>query len=171
MNEVLRERLVKAAAGGAIAVAGVLQSWYESGDRQILTAYLDPAGILTVCDGVTGSDVIRGKTYTPDECAALKKKHSAIAEAGVKRQINAYDKLNVWQQAALIDFTYNVGEGKLQGSTMRRYFNSGQTVAGCNELVKWNKTTQAGKLVPLPGLTDRRGTEMDLCLNWGAIYK
>lgn len=73
MNEDLRERLAKAAAGGATAVAGVLQNWYESGERQTLTAYRDPAGFLTVCDGVTGSDVIKDKTYTPDECAFLKK--------------------------------------------------------------------------------------------------
>lgn len=33
--------------------------------------YKDIAGIWTVCAGITGSDVVLGKTYTQRECDAL----------------------------------------------------------------------------------------------------
>lgn len=128
--------------------------------------YLDPAGVLTVCAGVTGPDVIRGKRYTPAECEALESKHLRVAKGAVQRQINTYAQLNRWQQAALIDFAYNLGEGKLAGATMRKRFNAGDVVGGCNELVRWVKARVGGELVTLRGLVTRRDNELDLCLHW-----
>ena len=37
--------------------------------------YMDIAGVPTVCEGITGPDVIKGKTYTRSECDALLTKH------------------------------------------------------------------------------------------------
>lgn len=167
MNELLRSRLVKAAAGGTLAIAAVLQSHFESSNQRPLVPYRDPANIWTVCHGVTGPEVVPGKTYTTAECEALERKHLAIAEAAARRQIVVYDRLNRFQQAALVDFTYNAGEGNLASSTMRRLFNSGQTDAGCRELIKWVKSRVNGALITLDGLVDRRSVEMELCLSWG----
>lgn len=33
--------------------------------------YTDIAGVSTVCEGITGPDVIKGKIYTRSECDAL----------------------------------------------------------------------------------------------------
>lgn len=165
MNEILRNRLLALGAASAVAIAGVLTDFFE-GVRY--TPYRDPAGIWTVCRGVTGPDVIQGKTYTQAECDEIEQKHLRIAEVGVKRQITTYEKLNPWQQAALIDFAYNAGEGNLQNSTLRRKFNVGDVTGGCKELVKWVNTRVNGQLVALPGLVKRRSAELDLCLNWGS---
>lgn len=167
MNEILRSRLTRAAAGGTLAIAAVLQSHFESSNKRPLVPYRDPANIWTVCHGITGPEVVPSKTYTTAECEALERKHLAIAEMAARRQIVVYDRLNRFQQAALVDFTYNVGEPGLAGSTMRRLFNSGQTDAGCRELIKWVKSRVNGTLITLDGLVDRRSVEMELCLSWG----
>ena len=167
MNASLRNRLLAAGAAGAVAVAGVLVVHHE-GTR--LQPYRDPVGVLTVCEGITGADVIPGKTYTTAECAALRAKHLQIAEAAVRRHIRTYEQLNVWQQAALIDFTFNLGESRLRSSTLARHFNAGRTVDGCRQLSRWVYGRKDGQMVALRGLVTRRGHEMDMCLNWGARY-
>lgn len=60
--------------------------------------------------------------------------------------------------AALIDFAYNVGEGNLRNSTLRRRVNDGQWDDVPAQLMRWNK---AGGRV-LAGLTRRRAAEAAL---------
>lgn len=163
MNPVLRDRLLKTTGAGACAVALALGAWYEG--RQY-KPYRDPVGIWTVCEGVTGLDVVLNKTYTPRECDTLQTKHLQIAEAAVRRQIKDYPAFSQWRKGALIDFTYNVGEGNLANSTLKKRFDEGDEIAGCKELEKWNKARVKGTLTVLRGLTDRRNAEMELCLGW-----
>lgn len=179
MNELLRRRLVKAGAGGgAVVIAMALGAWYEGDgptvqqpDGSVLfKPYVDKAGKgqpLTVCRGVTGPGVIAGKLYTRAECDTLEHARYRDALAGVRRQVDRYDELNRWQQAALIDFTYNLGEVALAGSTLRRKFNTGDIDGGCRELQRWVKGTVNGQLVTLQGLVERRNTGQELCLDWG----
>ncbi|MET3371364.1 lysozyme [Variovorax boronicumulans] len=174
MNPTLRKRLILAGGAGALAIAAVLQQWYEGDGPTVVRGgvtyhrvYNDTGGVPTVCRGVTGADVIRGKLYTRVECDVLERKHLAIAEAAARRYINGYEALNEWQRAALIDFAYNLGPGALEGSTMRRKFNAGDIAGGCDELSRWVNGRVKGQLVKLPGLVDRRGTTEELCLNWG----
>jgi lysozyme len=164
VNPTLRKGLITAAAGGAVAIAGVLSRWHEGRRHEV---YFDTGGVPTVCDGITGPDVVRGKTYSDAECDALSAKHLAVAETAVKRQIHGYGDLNEWQQAALIDWTYNFGETKLSGSTMRRKFNAGDVPGGCAELLLWVNGKVHGRMVKLGGLVGRRSDEFDLCTNWG----
>jgi lysozyme len=58
-------------------------------------------------------------------------------------------------QAALIDFVYNLGSGRLAGSTLRKRINAGDYEGAKAELMKW---TKAGGRV-LPGLVKRRTAE------------
>lgn len=51
------------AAAAAIAVALAVPA---EGLRRV--AYYDPPGILTVCRGHTGPDVVKGRTYSLAEC-------------------------------------------------------------------------------------------------------
>jgi len=68
------------------------------------------------------------------------------------------------RRTALIDFTYNLGEEALAGSTLARLFNAGQAQAGCEQLSRWVKARVQGELVTLRGLVDRRGAELEVCL-------
>ncbi|MCL6397234.1 lysozyme [Pectobacterium carotovorum subsp. carotovorum] len=155
MNPTLKARIAKAAAGGALAIAVVLIQWFE-GVRY--TPYYDVVGILTVCYGHTGPDIIIGKTYTQAECDELLEKDIAPAAAAVERYVKV--PVTDFRKAALISFTYNLGVGSLTRSTMLRKLNSGDTSEACDELKRWNKA--GGKV--WRGLVDRRAVERELCL-------
>ena len=159
MNPELRKKLLFTAGAGSIAVAGVLASWHEG---RVYTQYFDPAGIATVCEGITGRDVVPGKVYTDAECDALRDKHLRVARAAVRRVITV--PLTEWQEAALIDFTYNVGGAALAQSTLARKFNASDIEGGCLELNRWVNARVNGELRALKGLVTRRGVETWLCL-------
>ena len=57
--------------------------------------------------------------------------------------------------AAIVDFTFNLGAGRLQASTLRRRINQRDWDAASNELRKW--IYGGGKV--LPGLVKRREAE------------
>lgn len=155
MNPTLKARIAKASAGGALAIAVVLIQWFE-GVRY--TPYYDVVGILTVCYGHTGADIIIGKTYTQAECAELLEKDMAPAAAAVERHVKV--PMTDFRKASLISFTYNVGAGSLTRSTMLHKLNTGDTSEACDELRRWNKA--GGKV--WRGLVDRRAVERELCL-------
>jgi lysozyme len=60
------------------------------------------------------------------------------------------------EKAALISFTYNVGRGNLDHSTLLKKLNSGDIEGASQEFLKWNMA--AGKV--MAGLTKRRDGEM-----------
>jgi lysozyme len=60
--------------------------------------------------------------------------------------------------AAIVDFTFNLGAGRLQTSTLRRRVNQRDWVAARQELSRW--VYGGGKV--LPGLTIRRHAEIEL---------
>jgi len=61
---------------------------------------------------------------------------------------------------SLVSFTFNVGVGAACKSSVVRLINDGQTRAGCDALLRWNK---AGG-VEWKGLTRRREAERKMCL-------
>jgi lysozyme len=158
----LRTKLAAVAGAGTLTIALTMGHFFE-GRRY--TVYLDPVGIPTVCDGITGPDVVQGKTYTDAECDALSIKHLAVAEQGARKVLARYPEYNKWRQAALLDFTYNAGVGNLATSTMAKKFNAGDDIGGCMELARWVKAKSKGVFITLKGLVTRRGVEEELCLN------
>ena len=64
--------------------------------------------------------------------------------------------------AAITDFTFNLGAGRLQVSTLRRRINQRDWIAAGQELRRW--VYGGGKV--LPGLVARRETEVDLLMFW-----
>jgi lysozyme len=60
-NSFIKEKLSAAFAGGAMAIAAVLIPSLEGGEYK---PYRDVVGVLTVCYGHTGADIIPTKTYT-----------------------------------------------------------------------------------------------------------
>ncbi|MGA4249202.1 lysozyme [Ralstonia nicotianae] len=60
--------------------------------------------------------------------------------------------------AAIVDFTFNLGAGRLQTSTLRRRINQRDWAAVANELRRW--VYGGGKV--LPGLAARREAEVAL---------
>ncbi|WP_148089113.1 lysozyme, partial [Acetobacter pasteurianus] len=66
------------------------------------------------------------------------------------------------QQAALLDFTYNLGLPALAGSTLLKLLNAGQGNAARNQLLLWNHMHRNGQLITVAGLTLRRRAEWQL---------
>ena len=75
------------------------------------------------------------------------------AAQAVHRRVKV--KLTVCEAAALISWTYNLGEGNLASSTMLRKINAGDKTAVPSEMRKW--THQEGR--PVLGLLRRRWAE------------
>ena len=123
-------------------------------------AYYDPPGILTVCYGST-KDVIRNRYYTLDECKLRLSDDMLEAVNAVEK---CHPNLPENVHAAFADAVFNIGPKVACNSTASKYLAVGDYQAACKELPRWNKTTIAGVLVPLPGLTKRRNAEMQLCL-------
>lgn len=138
----------------AIAIATPLVSHLE-GKRQ--TAYLDAVGVATICYGHTATARI-GQTLTADECNALLEQDLGDAFDAVDRNVTV--DLPDTRRAALASWVYNLGEGALIRSTLLRQLNTGNTVAACNEMLRW---VYAGG-EKLAGLVRRREIERELCL-------
>lgn len=63
--------------------------------------------------------------------------------------------------ATIVDFTFNLGAGRLQTSTLRRRINQRDWTSAARELRRW--VYGGGKI--LPGLVARRWVEQSLLLN------
>lgn len=151
----------KQRVSAAAALAAVIAIPAE-GIRQF--AYYDPPGILTVCRGHTGADVVKGKRYSLTECDALLTDDMRKA---VEQVNHCAPNLPVETLAAFSDAAYNIGSKiacDTKNSTAARLLAAGQVKLACEQLTKWDKARIAGVLVALPGLTKRRAAERELCL-------
>lgn len=123
-------------------------------------AYRDPPGILTVCYGTTGKDVVAGKKYSLQEC-------KAFLDRDMLKAVQTVEKCNPGLPenvlAAFSDAVYNLGPSVACESTAARLLRSGNVIEACDQLPRWNKAKVAGVYVELPGLTKRREAERRLC--------
>lgn len=129
-----------------------------------LKAYTCQAGVWTIGYGHTG-DVKPGQTITQKQAEELFKKD-------LKKYVNAVNKLvkvslTQNQFDALVSFTYNVGIGAFQNSTLLRKLNAKDYAGASNEFARWNK---AGGTVS-NGLIARRKEEKALFLNKSSARK
>lgn len=140
----------------AIPVSAALARRFEG---CYLRPYLCPAGVPTIGYGATyyedGSRVTLADPSITGERAEsllLWMIHTKYLPA-VIRLCPGIDEPH--RLAAIIDFTFNLGAGSLQASTMRRRINAGQWDDVPDELRKWVKA--GGRM--LRGLVLRREAE------------
>ncbi len=139
----------------AFAVA-VVQHW----EGCSLTPYhgkADRPEVWTIgwgCISIAGTPVGPGTpAITQARADELLAHELAGSQAAVKRQIAV--ALTDVQEAALISFTYNLGEGNLRSSTLRTLLNDGRPDEAAAEFGKW--VMSGGQRVR--GLIRRRGAE------------
>lgn len=125
-------------------------------------AYRDPVGIPTACFGMT-EGVELGREYTEAECEEHLFEKVIRYQRAVRERVEV--PLTTNQLAAITSFTYNVGTGALETSTLLRKLNQGDYEGACNELPRWKYGTVLGVKVVLPGLVKRREAERELCLS------
>lgn len=155
----LNNRSRKVGAAAAIAALIAIPS---EGLRQV--AYYDPPGVLTVCYGTTGPDVVKGKTYSIDECKGFLARDMLKAVDQVDHCVpDAPEGVLI----AFGDAAYNLGPKiacDTKASTAARMLAAGDWDGACHQLLRWNKAKVAGMMVELPGLTKRRNLELTYCL-------
>ncbi len=123
------------------------------------TIYLCPAGYPTIGYGHVVLPHERehfAAGITQAEATEILQKDVGIAERAVVRLISV--PLTDGQFDALVSFTFNLGAGALQRSTLRRKANRGEHESVPAELMKW--VWAAGKR--LPGLVLRKKTEVSV---------
>ncbi|ASG71813.1 lysozyme [Salmonella enterica subsp. enterica serovar Braenderup] len=158
----LRTKVKALLAGGASAmvIAAAMIGGNGGLEGRHHEPYRDVAGVLTVCDGHTGKDIVPGKHYTDAECDALLNKDLALVAARIDPLIKA--SIPNSERAALYSFAYNVGTGAFARSTLLKKLNTGDLAGACNELKRW--TYAGGK--QWKGLVTRREIEHEVC-TWG----
>ena|ERR1700676_3087821 len=125
--------------------------------------YYDSVGVRTVCYGATAADKVDlHRSYTPDECKDMLARDLPKYDVQVQHCISpaAYDALTPNRHAAIVSFTYNLGEGALCRSSVARDLNAGEIIQACNDLLRYDRAK--GRV--LKGLTTRRIAERKLCL-------
>ena len=147
-----------------LAMAAILAQ--PDHEKRVYTTYWDTLGqIDTVCAGVTGEGVIRGKTYTDAECEALETRYIARMYGRMGRCVPnarmAFNEIKAWGH-----FAYNVGETNFCHSTAAKLLNRGENAAACKQIPRWrfikgkDCAIRANKCY---GIVKRRAWEQQLC--------
>lgn len=160
MNVSLRNKIAAAIGGGAIAIATVMLSGKYGLEGREYIPYSDVVGVLTVCDGHTGHDIIQGKRYTDKECDTLTRNDLTRIASQVDPHIKV--PTTETQRAAIYSFAYNVGATATINSTLLKKLNAKDYAGACAELKRW---VYAGGQ-KWKGLVNRRDVEFQVC-TWG----
>ncbi|NNM39869.1 lysozyme [Vibrio plantisponsor] len=150
----LSTRVIAAISTAALSIASAMLMDLE-GVRY--KPYYDVAGVLTVCWGHTGDDIIKDKTYTEAECKVLLDKDLKYIAGLIDPHIQV--TVSVTQRAALYSFAYNTGAGAFIRSTLLKKLNLGDLNGACDEMSRW--IFAGGK--PWKGLMNRREIEQAVC--------
>lgn len=100
------------------------------------------------------------RRFTQEEVDAILTKDLTRFERGVLRYCPAAGSRQGWLDA-LVSFSFNVGLGTLQRSTLRQKFNRGDYEGAAQEFLKYTKA--GGKV--LKGLVNRRNDELALFMS------
>lgn len=154
--------LNKANAWLLVAFTSVLISGVSLWEGEKYLPYNDIVGVLTVCRGYTGPDIVRTKTYTKDECADVDNRALLKHATGVLGCTKATLTQPVFD--AMTMFAYNVGVDAYCHSTPRKQLDVGNVRGACDALLAWSKARVKGELVTVQGLLNRRTFERKICL-------
>jgi len=118
----------------------------------VLTAYRDSVGVLTIGYGHTrGVNV--DQVITQEDADLLLESDLDDAAESVRKLVSV--NLTQGQFDALVDFVFNLGEGRLRDSTLLRLLNEGRYGEAAVQFKFW--VIAGGH--PLPGLIKRRAAE------------
>lgn len=123
----------------------------------MVEAYPDPAHgwkVPTIGWGCTGPDIKRGTVWTVAQCEDRTAHEAEHAFAGALRASPGLAS-DPCRCAAIVDFVFNLGEGKYKASTLRKRVNERDWMSAAREIRKW--VNAGGR--KLSGLVLRRELE------------
>jgi lysozyme len=127
-----------------------------------LVAYQDSKLVWTIGIGHTGPEVKRGLTITRAVADQMLADDLKIAARRLALKVNEtrLDSLDEHQYAALLSFVFNLG---IADWTIWKTINAGKLNEVPAQLMRFNKIkTDSGRVITLPGLTNRRAAEVAL---------
>ena len=124
-----------------------------------LEAYKCPAGIWTIGYGHTDGNVTSGTIISQEQADKLFNQDIKKFEKGVGQMVKVLVNQN--QFDALVSFSFNLGLGALQNSTLLKKLNTKDYQGAANEFDRW--VYGGGK--KLEGLVRRRREEKELFLS------
>jgi len=143
----------------ALSIASDLCKRFEGWSSK---PYICPAGVWTIGYGSTcGLD---GKPVTRDHRAITREEGDDLLYRDLTKFLIGTLKLcpalvsGDQRLAAITDFSYNLGLGRLKASTLRKRINNQDWEGAKRELLKW---VRGGGAI-LPGLVKRRREEADM---------
>lgn len=122
------------------------------------TPYLCTGGVPTIGWGTTKGITMKHPAITREQADQWFDRDIRVFENAVNKAVKV--DLNQHQFNALVSFTYNVGVGALQNSTLLRVLNERAYLEAADQFLRWNKS--GGKVTT--GLVRRRNAERDLFL-------
>lgn len=154
-----KAKLVAGSAGGIAAAIALIIPVIQQLEGYRSSPYRDAVGVLTVCYGHTGPDIVPSKKYTKAECDTIFGKDTPKYVESVLR-VTPGLSARPYQLAGAISFVYNLGEPTYKRSSVARNFNQGNWTAGCKWILAYDKA--GGKY--MKGLAFRRKIEYDICM-------
>jgi lysozyme len=125
----------------------------EADGGPVLKSYWDETGKVWTAGFGHTRGVTKDTVCTPELAEAWLQEDIQVAVKAVKFWVDI--PLSQKQFDALVDFTFNAGEGNLSHSTMLLLINASNFLAALGEFQKWDKS--GGRV--LPGLRSRRRAE------------
>jgi lysozyme len=126
------------------------------------SVYRDIAGVPTIGFGhvLKMGDPV---TVTKEQAMDLLRHDVASAESAINSMVKV--DLNQNQFDALVDFTFNAGNGALATSAMLHFINLGAFLTAADEFPKWCHARVNGEMVVVSDLLKRRQLERALFLS------
>lgn len=126
----------------------------------VLKAYRDGAGVWTIGAGHTDPSINESTIWTREQGA-----QALLADAGTATSCvanNVEVPLTQDQFDALCSLVYNIGAAAFTNSSLLKQLNSGSYAAVPAQMRLWTKSRDpsTGKVVPNPGLVNRRNSEI-----------
>ena len=137
----------------------------KRGTEIAAVSYVCPAGFWTI-----GYGHLCAQDHSPitrDEAEAYLAQDLVKALSATLRYCPVLATEPEGRLAAIVDFTFNLGAGRLQTSTLRRRINQRDWSSAAKELRRW--VNGGGKV--LPGLVTRREAEVLLLLCPGRLQR
>lgn len=137
--------------GKRVSAAGV--AFVKAQEGFAAEAYADVGGRFAIGYGHSIGPDEELETVTPKQAEALLGQDLAVAEGAVNRLVRV--ALTQGQFDALVDFAFNVGAGRLAGSTLLARLNRGDYAGAAEEFLRWEYVGDAVSA----GLKGRRQAE------------
>lgn len=147
-----RKKVSVMSAVAAASLAAVLATKSELRKHY---PYYDVAGILTVCEGLTGDWIVKGKYYSDAECTKRTAEYIQQMSAKMGKCVGPMtdESWKVWGH-----FTYNIGTPSFCNSTAAKLLRQGKYEAACGQMLKWDVITVGGRKIHCSLPENRNGS-------------